>query len=40
MLGAVLKDQFGVLLEEDVGSRPACLACRRLGVSLTMQKIF
>jgi hypothetical protein len=42
VLGAVLKDQFGVQIEEDNSARPSCLACRRshLALTLTLTKVF
>ncbi len=43
MLGAILKDQFGVVLEEDVADpahRPPCPACRRTNLAVTLTKIY
>ncbi len=40
MLGAILRDQFGVVLEEDSAARPACLACRRTNLAVTLNKIY
>jgi hypothetical protein len=40
VLLAVLKDQFGVLLEEDSSGRPQCVACRRTNLALAMTKIY
>ncbi|KAG1658366.1 hypothetical protein FOA52_005747 [Chlamydomonas sp. UWO 241] len=40
VLGAVLKDQFGVVMEEDTGVRPACAACRRCTLAVTLTKVF
>ncbi|PNW72172.1 hypothetical protein CHLRE_16g679350v5 [Chlamydomonas reinhardtii] len=40
VLGAILKDQFGVVLEEDPAGRPTCAACRRTCLAVTLNKIF
>ncbi|KXZ55637.1 hypothetical protein GPECTOR_2g1187 [Gonium pectorale] len=40
VLGAVLKDQFGVVLEEDTAARPPCAACRRTCLAITLNKIY
>ncbi|GLC47961.1 hypothetical protein PLESTB_000044100 [Pleodorina starrii] len=40
VLGAILKDQFGVLMEEDCAARPACMACRRTCLSIILNKIY
>jgi hypothetical protein len=40
VLAAVLKDTCGVVMEEDKGNRPQCIACRRNNVSISMQKHF
>ncbi|MEW5311863.1 MAG: hypothetical protein WDW38_003547 [Sanguina aurantia] len=40
VLGAVLKSQFGITMEEDTSCRPSCLACRRFNLALFMQKIY
>ena len=40
VLCAVLKDQFGVLMEEQGGERPSCLACKRTNLAITLNKIF
>lgn len=40
MVTAVLKEQYGIHLEEDLSSRPSCLACRRNNISLNMQRIY
>lgn len=40
VLGAILRDQFGVVLEEDSTARPACLACRRTNLAVTLNKIY
>ena len=43
VLVAVLKDQFGVVLEEEGGPappRPSCAACRRNHLAVTLHKIF
>lgn len=39
VLTAVLKDQYGVMIEEDNSNRPKCVACRRNNVTITLQKI-
>lgn len=39
VLTAVLKDQYGLLLEEDMGARPQCVACRRTNLALSMSKL-
>ena len=39
VLCAVLKDQYGILLEEDASLRPTCVACRRTNLAVTMQKL-
>lgn len=40
VLSAVLKDQYGIVLEEDVSARPSCAACRRINMAITLQKYF
>jgi hypothetical protein len=40
VLGAVLKDQFGIVMEEDTGARPSCAACRRCTLAVTLTKVF
>lgn len=40
VLGAVLKDQFGVVLEEDTSARPTCAACRRTNLAVSLIKIY
>ncbi|KAG2501605.1 hypothetical protein HYH03_000110 [Edaphochlamys debaryana] len=40
VLGAILKDQFGVVMEEDSAARPSCPACRRTCLAVTLNKIF
>eukprot|EP00879_Flechtneria_rotunda_P024210 GHRR01025658.1.p2 GENE.GHRR01025658.1~~GHRR01025658.1.p2 ORF type:complete len:181 (+),score=67.69 GHRR01025658.1:1128-1670(+) len=40
VLTAVMKDQFGVVMEEDSSvARPACVACRRNNISITLHKL-
>jgi hypothetical protein len=39
VLTAVLKDQYGMLLEEDTAARPACVACRRTHLAISMSKL-
>jgi hypothetical protein len=39
VLSAVLREQHGVLLEEDASARPACLACRRHNSTFTLHKV-
>lgn len=39
VLCALLKDQLGVLLEEDITARPSCPACRRTNCSVTLDKV-
>ena len=39
VLCAVLKDQFGVLMEEESGGRPSCPACRRTHLAVMLRKI-
>eukprot|EP00798_Chlamydomonas_sp_ICE-L_P029385 gene29385-5738_t len=39
VLLAILKDQFGVLLEEEVRKRPDCVACRRTNMAVLLTKI-
>ena len=40
VLSAILKDCFGVVLEEDSSARPACAACRRSNLAITLTKIY
>lgn len=40
VLSAVLKDQYGIVLEEDISARPSCAACRRINLAISMQKYF
>jgi hypothetical protein len=40
MVSAVLKEQYGVSMEEDLSTRPACLACRRHNITLNLQRIY
>ena len=39
VLTAVLKDQYGMLLEEDTAARPACVACRRTHLAISLSKL-
>eukprot|EP00878_Enallax_costatus_P006504 GHUV01006819.1.p2 GENE.GHUV01006819.1~~GHUV01006819.1.p2 ORF type:complete len:141 (+),score=11.05 GHUV01006819.1:284-706(+) len=39
VLTAVLKDQYGVLMEEDNTARPKCVACRRNNITVTLHKV-
>lgn len=38
VLTAVMKDQYGVMMEEDNSNRPKCVACKRNHVAVTLQK--
>lgn len=40
MVTAVLKEQYGITMEEDLSARPSCLACRRHNITLHLQKIY
>ncbi|KAI8466052.1 MAG: hypothetical protein J3K34DRAFT_434854 [Monoraphidium minutum] len=40
VLAAIFKDEYGITLEEDTSNRPACAACRRSNVTLTLEKHF
>jgi hypothetical protein len=40
MVTAVLKEQYGIVMDEDIGTRPSCLACRRHNITLHLQKIY
>lgn len=40
VLCAVLKDQFGVLMEEQSVARPTCPACKRSHLAVTLHKIY
>lgn len=40
VLTAVLKDQFGVLLEDRSAERPRCLACQKLHLAVVLHKIY
>ncbi|KAG2453826.1 hypothetical protein HYH02_002033 [Chlamydomonas schloesseri] len=40
VLGAILRDQFGVVLEEDPAARTTCAACRRTCLAVTLNKIY
>lgn len=40
MVTAVLKEQYGITVEEDLSARPSCLACRRHNITLHLQKIY
>lgn len=37
---AVMKDQYGIAMEEDLAARPPCAACRRTNFAFTLQKVF
>lgn len=39
MVTAILKEQYFIILEEDLGARPNCLACRRHNITLSLQRI-
>jgi hypothetical protein len=39
VLVAVLKDQYGMLLEEDTAGRPACMACQRAHLAVWLSKL-
>lgn len=39
MVTAILKEQYGIILEEDLSARPNCLACRRHNITLSLQRI-
>ncbi|GBF88347.1 hypothetical protein Rsub_01059 [Raphidocelis subcapitata] len=40
VLAAILKDEYGIIAEEDASNKPTCAACRRSNVSLTLEKHF
>ena len=40
VLAAVMKDQYGIAMEEDLGARSPCAACRRTNFAFTMQKFY
>ena len=40
MVTAVLKEQYGIIMEEDLAARPNCLACRRHNITLHLQKLY
>lgn len=40
MVTAVLKEQYGIFMEEDLAARPNCLACRRHNITLSLQRLF
>ena len=40
VLSAMLKDQFGVLMEESSGDRPGCSACKKVHLAVVLNKIY
>jgi hypothetical protein len=40
MVTAILKEQYGISLDEDLSARPSCLSCRRHNITLHLQKIW